>query len=120
MAIDAATSLLVNAYHFNANSNQVAGLLGSNSAHAAQNSLLSSSFGSISGSTGGAESLASFVQEFVPNNESLLSDIQAVQALANLFSEDSQPTTAAFSNAYTNTLALGHNTGSNSIISELI
>lgn len=108
--VHATASLLSGQYGLKSGSSVVSGLL------APQTQSAFSSLGILDANYGGGGSaaeanLTQFVKDYVPNNNKLLSDINAVFALQGLSGKSELPTTAAFVNPYTKALALGAGDG---------
>jgi hypothetical protein len=96
-AVSGISSVLQTKYGLNDSTNLAKNLLsaGKINAQDTQTSLLSS----LSGTSAQASRLETYITENVQNNESLLADLQAIEALSNVFSAET-PNNSVFYNSY--------------------
>lgn len=117
-------SLINTQIRANIGTDKVAGLVGSASGKFDALGLLQKQFGSDDGASSENAALRDFITDNIPNSESLLKDLSAVEALANLTKngELSSPS-GAFVNSYKAALALGEDSeksSGNSALSLLV
>lgn len=91
----------------------VSGLLDKKTSKLDTLGILQTSFGGNVDATSDNAGLRDFIDTYVPNNEKILQDLKAVEALSNLADDGGLSSTAAFVNPYRAALALDDGSSQN-------